>query len=60
MRVFDCFTFYNEFEILELRLAELYDVVDHFVICEASTTPNNNTKPFYLKDNISLFHYQTL
>lgn len=55
MRVFDCFTFFNEFEILELRLEELYDVVDYFVICEASTTHNNNPKPFYLKDNFSRF-----
>ena len=28
MRVFDCFTFYNEFDILELRLKELWDSGD--------------------------------
>jgi hypothetical protein len=51
MRIFDCFTFYNEFDILELRLAELWDTVDYFVISEANTTHQNNPKPFYLKDN---------
>jgi beta-1,4-mannosyl-glycoprotein beta-1,4-N-acetylglucosaminyltransferase len=51
MRVFDCFTFYNEFDILELRLAELWDTVDYFVISEANTTHQNNPKPFFLKDN---------
>ena len=51
MRVFDCFTFYNEFDILELRLEELWDTVDYFVISEANTTHQNNPKPFFLKDN---------
>lgn len=55
MRIFDCFTFYNEFEILELRLAELWDTVDYFVICEANRTFQNNTKSFYLKDNWKRF-----
>jgi len=51
MRVFDCFTFYNEFDMLELRLEELWDTVDYFVISEANTTHQNNPKPFFLKDN---------
>ena len=32
MKIFDCFTFFNEIELLELRLMELYDFVDFFVI----------------------------
>lgn len=55
MRIFDCFTFYNEFDILELRLEELWDTVDFFVISEANTTHQNNDKPFYLKDNWDRF-----
>lgn len=51
MRVFDCFTFYNEFDLLELRLEELWDSVDFFVIAEANSTHQNNLKPFYLKEN---------
>lgn len=54
-RVFDCFTFYNEFDLLELRLKELWSVVDYFVIAEANSTHQNNPKPFYLKDNFSKF-----
>jgi hypothetical protein len=51
IRVFDCFTFYNEFEIAELRIQELWDVVDVFVIAEANTTHQNNPKPYYFNEN---------
>ena len=47
MKVYDCFTFYNEFELLELRLKALWDVVDCFVIVEADKTHNNKPKPFH-------------
>ena len=47
MKVYDCFTFYNEFELLELRLKSLWDVVDYFVIVEANRTHTNKSKPFY-------------
>jgi len=33
--IYDCFTFWNEIEILELRLNLLYKHVDFFVICES-------------------------
>lgn len=46
MKIYDCFTFFNELEILELRLASLYDVVDRFVIVEADKTHANEPKPF--------------
>jgi hypothetical protein len=51
MKVFDCSTFYNEFDLLELRLEELWDSVDVFVIAEASVTFQNKPKPFLLKEN---------
>lgn len=38
MKIFDCLTFYRELELLELRLMELYEVVDYFVIVEATRT----------------------
>lgn len=47
MKIYDCFTFYNEFELLELRLKALWNVVDCFVIVEADKTHTNNPKPFY-------------
>lgn len=46
MKVYDCFTFFNEFELLELRLKTYYDIVDRFVIVEADKTHANNPKPF--------------
>jgi hypothetical protein len=50
-KIYDCFTFYNELDLLELRLTELYDVVDHFVLVEADTTYTSRPKPFYYEDN---------
>ena len=58
MRVYDCFTFYNEFELLELRLKVLYDLVDYFVIVEANRTFTNKPKDFNLpnrKDDFKEF-----
>lgn len=46
LKVYDCFTFYNEFELLELRLKALWDVVDYFVIVEANMKHNGEQKDF--------------
>jgi beta-1,4-mannosyl-glycoprotein beta-1,4-N-acetylglucosaminyltransferase len=43
--IVDCFAFFNEFEILELRLRTLEDVVDRFVLCEAGFTHRGDPKP---------------
>lgn len=51
MRIFDCFPLFNEIELLELRLNELWDVVDQFVIVEAKQTFSGNPKPMCLLDN---------
>ena len=37
-RIFDCFTFLNEFDLLEIRLSHLIDQVDVFVIAQALQT----------------------
>lgn len=50
-KIYDCFTFYNEFDLLELRLEEHWDYVDYFVIAEANKTHQGRDKPFYLADN---------
>ena len=31
-KTYDCFNFFNELDILEMRLNILYDYVDYFVI----------------------------
>lgn len=53
--IFDCFTFYNEYDILEGRLEYLYDVVDKFVIVEADRTFVGNEKPLNYLSNISRY-----
>jgi beta-1,4-mannosyl-glycoprotein beta-1,4-N-acetylglucosaminyltransferase len=54
-RIFDCFTFFNELDLLEIRLRELRDVVDYFVICEAAQTFTGSDKPLYFAENKSRF-----
>lgn len=55
MKIYDCFTFYNELDLLELRLAELYNKVDHFVIIESNQTFTNRSKPFNFELNQSRY-----
>jgi hypothetical protein len=47
-KIYDCFTFFNENELLELRLMTLYNTVDYFVIVEAGQTFTGKPKPFNL------------
>lgn len=49
--VYDCFTFFNELDLLEIRLNVLKDVVDRFVIVEAGETHTGKSKPFYFEEN---------
>lgn len=50
-RVFDCFIFNNEIDLLEMRLNILDDVVDKFIIVEGNTTFSGNKKESnYLKN----------
>jgi len=46
MRIFDCFTFFNELDLLEFRLKFLNDHVDFFVIAESNFTFNGKPKPY--------------
>lgn len=55
MAIWDCFTFFNELDILELRLAELDGVVDKFVIAEATRTFSNDPKPLHFAENRARF-----
>ena len=54
-RIFDCFIFYNEVELLKLRLHELFEHVDYFVICEANRTFRGDAKPLTFNDNKEMF-----
>jgi beta-1,4-mannosyl-glycoprotein beta-1,4-N-acetylglucosaminyltransferase len=54
-KVYDCFPFFNEIELLKIRLTELESVVDKFIITEARYTHSGKPKPLYLQENIHLF-----
>ncbi len=53
--VYDCFMFNHELDILEIRLNELYDYVDHFVLVECAETHQGKPKPFYFEQNKNRF-----
>ena len=52
VRVFDCFIFHNEIDLLKLRLDYLENIVDVFVIVEAKLTFTNNIKEKYFAESI--------
>lgn len=53
--IYDCFTFNNELDLLDLRLHELSKVVDKFVLVESTTTFSGNLKPLYYEKNKKRF-----
>lgn len=55
MKIFDCFPFFNELDLLEIRLNILNEIVDVFVICEAEHTHSNNYKGYILQQNKDRF-----
>lgn len=54
-KLIDCFTFFNELDLLEIRLKYLYDVVDYFVIVEADTSFNGDAKQMVFQENRDRF-----
>lgn len=55
MKIIDTFMFYNELDMLYYRLSVLYDIIDYFVIVEATRTFAGNPKPLYYNENKHLF-----
>jgi beta-1,4-mannosyl-glycoprotein beta-1,4-N-acetylglucosaminyltransferase len=55
MKIFDTFLFFNELDLLELRLNVLDPFVDFFVLTEASVTFSGKPKRLYYADNIDRF-----
>ncbi len=53
--VYDCFQFFNELDILKLRLHVLSDVVDRFVISESTVTFSGDPKPLFYEENKEQF-----
>jgi beta-1,4-mannosyl-glycoprotein beta-1,4-N-acetylglucosaminyltransferase len=54
-KIIDCFTFYNEINMLTYRLNLLNDVVDYFILVEANQTFVGKPKPLFYNENKHLF-----
>ena len=53
--IYDVFTFFNELELLEIRLAMLAPYVDYFVIVECAETFSGNPKELTFSNNRDRF-----
>jgi hypothetical protein len=56
-KIYDCFTFYNEFDLLDLRIAEMYEHVDYMVLVEANHTFQNQPKQFNFEQRIKEYQH---
>lgn len=50
MKIIDCFPFFDEFLILDIRFKELYDIVDKFYIVESKETFSGKPKELLLSN----------
>ncbi len=53
--IYDCFAFFNELDLLEIRLNTLDSVVDRFVLVEATRTFQKAEKPLFFEQNKERF-----
>lgn len=53
--IYDCFPFFNELDLLEIRLNILDPIVDKFVLVESTQTFNREAKPLYYAENKERF-----
>jgi beta-1,4-mannosyl-glycoprotein beta-1,4-N-acetylglucosaminyltransferase len=51
MKIYDCFPFFNELDVLEIRLQELWDTVDVFVIAESNLSHSGKPKEYIFENN---------
>jgi beta-1,4-mannosyl-glycoprotein beta-1,4-N-acetylglucosaminyltransferase len=51
MKIVDCFTFYNELDLLNYRLNILNEFVDYFVLVESTHTHIGKEKKLYFSEN---------
>ena len=54
MKIYDCFSYWDEDLLLDLRLNVLNDFIDYFVIVEGNKTWQNNFKKINF-DNLKYF-----
>lgn len=53
--IYECFYFFNELDLLDLKLHELCDVVDKFVLLEFKTDLLHRPQPLYYAENKERF-----
>lgn len=54
-RIYDCFTFFNEIDMLRMRMLMLSKYVDYFVVVEIDKDHRGRRKPLFLKEHWDLF-----
>ncbi len=54
-KIIDTFMFNDELDMLECRLTEIGDIVDHVVLVEADTTHQDTPKPYHYSENADRF-----
>jgi Glycosyltransferase family 17 len=55
MKIYDCFTFFNELDLTELRLRTLWDHIDYFVIAESNLSHSGKSKEYIFENNLERF-----
>ncbi len=55
MKTYDCFTFFNELDLLDIRLHVLNDVVDYFILVEGNKTFSGEKKRYVFEANAEKF-----
>jgi hypothetical protein len=55
MKTYDCFTFFNELDLAEIRFKTLWDSVDYFVVAEANLSHSGKPKEFTFENNLDRF-----
>jgi beta-1,4-mannosyl-glycoprotein beta-1,4-N-acetylglucosaminyltransferase len=63
MKIYSGFTFFNELELLELRLREMSSYVDYFIVVESNYTFRNKPKQYVLEqhwDQFAQWHDQII
>ena len=55
MKIYDAFLFFNELDLLDIRLNLLNDVVDKFVIIESTVTFSGKNKNLFYNENKDKF-----
>ena len=53
--IIDSFLFFQELDLLEIRLEYLYPLVDHFIIIEARQSFKGNAKDYIFEKNINRY-----